>query len=266
MQMKILSLTALALCLAGANSGCSRSDSDVSDTRVADSVPSAFAFTSDQPGTKAIKSRESFSADTAIYDDVASSGELFSRYAPKERNVLLAFYDQYGPNVMRFSTREQFEWLAESGFPLPEDVLASVDLSSAALLERYRRGDLTAGYIYLARAAGNADERVRKVQLLDDIQSSLLASGSPFAGYAYFDYQMRGKQDPAAAYAGLAWAFDSGDQRAGLAMAEMLEAHNRRASQPISPATMLFAYMSLQQRVRLANPGLMTRRWKPYPL
>jgi hypothetical protein len=266
MQMKTLRLALLSLSLVGASSGCSRSDSDAGGTNVPSPAPSASASPIGQPGTKATKSRESLSVDPAIYEGVTSSSELFSRYAAEDRKVLLAFYDQYGPGVMRFTNREQFDWLAESGFPLPEDVLALVDLSDDTLLERYRRGDLTAGYIYLARAAGNSDERVQKVQLLDDIQSSLLASGSPFAGYAYFDYQMRGKQDPAAAYAGLAWAFDSGDQRAGLAMAEMLEAHNRRASQAIDPATLLFAYMSLQQRVRIANPGLMTRRWKPYPL
>lgn len=197
-----------------------------------------------------------------------NENELLDSLASRDRATVLAFYESYGESIIDFNGAEQLSWLTANKYPMPDDVLAASRATEDELLVDYQQGDIQAGFFYLDRvaarlAAGNMDERERRH--LDGVAREFLTSGSPLAGYAYYNYQRKVHLDLHAAFAGLVFAGDLGDGRASLEM--MNQAYPGYAKDPASldPMKLLGAYRRVLSIVRSKNPNLLTRKWPPFP-
>lgn len=185
---------------------------------------------------------------------------------PEDRLIVEAFYDQFGTSVFEFQTPEQFAWMFRSGYPTPAEVVEAASLPTEELLRRFEEGHLKSGYFYLARMSRpEVNRTLQEADHLDEVARTLLAGGSPFAGYSYYHYQLNARQDPLAAFAGLAWADTAGDTRAGLEVASM--ARHLEATNPgsIPPGAMLFAYKALLNVIAVNNRELLSRPPNRYP-
>lgn len=76
--------------------------------------------------------------------------DWLAEYPPYQQAKISDFNKRhYG--VYRVNSREQVAWMAENGYPMPEDVIAAESLSDAALLELAERGNDKAGFLLKER-------------------------------------------------------------------------------------------------------------------
>ena len=197
-----------------------------------------------------------------------SDQQLLHSLSPRDRDIVSDFYSSYGASILDFRGPAQFKWLLANRYPMPEEILASMQLTDHELLSAYKNGDLQAGFFYLDRAAERRmaeDVDDRTVQQMNAIADDFLGSGTPLAGYAYFNYQLKANRDVHAALAGLSIASDFGDRRASLEMLNQAAPLYQNDPRSIDPIKLLLAYRTAVIGIRAKNPALLSRDWPPFP-
>lgn len=201
------------------------------------------------------------SRDTEFpYDTVQNTQDLFSRLDSHDRGVARAFYGAYSSTVMEFARNEQLEWMSKGGYPMPSDVVAAEKLTDGELLKDFQQGDVVSGFLYYDRRISqllSSGGKYEGLYELDELELKLIATGSPFAGYAIARRHMELDGDLDAAMAGLAWAQFRGDHRAGMEMARLIGIANERKPGRVDPASLLFSFINVQQTALMADPTLL---------
>lgn len=184
------------------------------------SIPARFQL----PGVRVAKSGVSFKDWLAQY--------------PADQQGKIQAFDKKFYGVYSVNSREQVAWLAQNGYPLPEDIVAAERLSDGYLRELARQGNEKAGFLlrerniaetktkldaYRAQGRTDADfwdnDPDAQQLRLDALETTRLLqqSHSPFKGYVQAADALQ-IDDPvgreAAVIAGLEWASSLGDFRA----------------------------------------------------
>ncbi len=150
---------------------------------------------------------------------------LISRYSDVDRATINTFVGGLAPVAYLFHSEEELAWMAERGFPMPDDILAAATMSDADLLEMSLQGNAKAALLYQARdldlerrglQAASKEEAVAQMR----VRGLAYASNSPFLGY--LEAKRKAKiypGDPSPSAGALAWAQLKGDTRAQWSMA-----------------------------------------------
>jgi len=190
-------------------------------------APARTALTAGESGIRAAN----FAALLDSYDSLAARAleDFNARYA----------------GAIAFRTAAEFRWLADNGFPLPDEILAAERLSLEELEALAESGGEKARFLYLDRVL----QRIRQLRqsyrnsglsseaLSDDAdytqlllratsaRLSLTGSRSPFAGYLMAGYSEAALQNPHGILAGLYYANELGDSRAYHRMKSHMRSH-----------------------------------------
>ncbi len=90
----------------------------------------------------------------------SSFEDWMSRFTAQDQEILRAFSKRnYG--VYRVHSRETVAWMAQHGYPMPEEVLAAQSMSRATLRSMAKRGNLKAAFLLRSR---NIQERARGIE------------------------------------------------------------------------------------------------------
>ena len=152
-------------------------------------------------------------------------------------------------------------------YPMPDDILQAATLDDQRLKSMSEGGDPVATFLYYDRllagidvAAAQGDPNSRTQERVE-LERRLLASGSPFAGYALARGARVTKGGVAAELAAYAWAGHFGDWRG---FEEALR--TARAADDVVASTMALAEFSvLLKSSSLALPGSTQRAVIPFP-
>lgn len=157
---------------------------------------------------------------------------------PADQQAKISAFNRNHFGLYQVNSREQVAWMAENGYPMPEDVIAAEKLSDADLRGLARQGNDKAGFLLRERnlatikakldeyrAQGRADsdfwanDPAAQQLTMDEIATTelLQQSHSPFKGYV--KAMGNGREDNQLAkdvdvIAGLEWAQRLGDFRA----------------------------------------------------
>lgn len=202
-----------------------------------ESVPSASpTFPVADDGTVAIPLRFQLPGVTRTKSGI-NSKEWLAQYPVDQQEKIQAFNTAHF-GVYSINSPQQVAWMAENGYPMPEDVIAAERLSDADLRELAKQGNDKAGFLLRERTSAatkagldnyhaqgktnsdfwNNDPNARQITMDDLTTMQLLQqSHSPFKGYVQaLDSVL--KDDPvskdATIIAGLHWAQSLGDFRA----------------------------------------------------
>lgn len=209
---------------------------------------------------------------------------LLSNYSQEEQTIIRAFYAGFGgtglkginvfDNVFSFKNQEQLTWLANNGYPLPDDILMAARMPTAELHALATEGSFKAKAMLLAReyqtqadsgsniSASTRDEYA-KYKELAAFREDVLSDGSPFAGYVWAAEHMN-KPDSsgrAGVLAGYAFAATLGDTRA-----DLLAGHFSKAHPGMNPVEALASYKTIlsiaSKNPQLANTSTLMKRQK----
>jgi hypothetical protein len=132
-----------------------------------------------------------------------NSKEWLAQYPPDQQGKIRAF-DKRHFGVYSVNSQQQVAWMAENGYPMPEDVIAAEKLSDADLREMAKQGNDKAGFLLRERNVAATKERLdayhalgkttsdfwsndpdaRQLRMDDASTTQLLQqSHSPFKGY-----------------------------------------------------------------------------------
>lgn len=196
----------------------------------------------------------------------SNTSEALSRLTEQQQNQVLEFYSRFGDSVFRFARREQLDWMIDRYYPMPDDILEAATLDDQRLKSMSDGGDLVATFFYYDRllaeidAAATQGDPSYRLQERVELERRLLASGSPFAGYA----MARGARvtgGVATEMAAYAWAGHFGDWRG---FEEALRA--ARAANDVEASAMALAEFSvLLKSSSLARPGFTQKVVIPFP-
>lgn len=168
----------------------------------------------------------------------ASLKEWMAQYPPDQQQKLLDFNKRHF-GVYMVNAPEQVAWMAQNGYPLPEDVIAAENLSADELRALVERGNEKAGFLLRERYIGTLREKVdanlaqgrsqadflandpeaRRI-LKDDLRARQVvdASDSPYKGYVMAQEALLSSEKvgmDSAVISGLLLAQHLGDFRAG---------------------------------------------------
>jgi hypothetical protein len=159
---------------------------------------------------------------------------------PSDQQAKIAAFNKAHFGVYRVNSREQVAWMAENGYPMPEDIMAADRLADRDLLKLANQGNDKAAFLlaerqnkelvdFLAEGGkrsayfGGAEGRNRLNEQMT-IDQLVEQSNSPYKGYLQASEAISGlyagERDPqdvidAHVIAGLTWAEQLGDLRAG---------------------------------------------------
>jgi len=188
-----------------------------------------------------------------------STAELLAGLDYEDRKRTESFYANFG-DALEFENTKEFQWMRRHGYPLPEEIAAATRLTDSELQRRFESGDFKSGVFLLERMAVRANgSHSTDASLLAD---RLLDSGNPFSGYAYFRYFREIKGGWSDALAGLLWAYQQGDYRAGQLFAKLVKTGGPFGEQ-LEPGEVAFSFVALQAHVRLMNPDALSGRLDP---
>jgi len=158
---------------------------------------------------------------------------LLSAYDSVSSATLEAFNARYA-GAIAFRTRDEFEWLNEHGFPLPEEILVAADMPLGELRALADSGDPKAQFLYLDRTlqevrdlrqsylrSGISPKGLNEIPEYGDAlaraayaKGFLTDSDSPFAGYLMAEFSRAALGNRYGYMAGLLHATHQGDARA----------------------------------------------------
>ena len=147
-----------------------------------------------------------------------SFDELMALYSIEQRERIEAFVGDYDKAAYLFSSPEELAWMAQRGFPMPDDILAANDMSVGELKKQAEEGNVKAAFFYLRREAedGPVDRSTNEPELRTEIRRTALLGDSPFYGYLHAnELATQYPEYPTVFASGLAWASMMGDARAG---------------------------------------------------
>ena len=143
-----------------------------------------------------VPDRYALAAGTPI-PEAGSWDELAQRLPVADRELALAFAERYA-GAFETTTPEQLAWMAEHGFPLPEEIARAEAMSDDWLLDLAERGSGKAALLGFDRFARQAHELRQGERSLEterqavdaDVRSQrseelAFASCSPFAGWIH---------------------------------------------------------------------------------
>ena len=227
-----------------------------------------MALTQNSPASTEGRPLAGSRATSSVATRYDSDQDLQDSLSPRDRDIVSDFYASYGASILDFRGPAQFKWLLANRYPMPEEILASMQLTDHELLNAYKNGDIQAGFFYLSRAAetrATEDVDDQTAQEMNAIADDFLGSGTPLAGYAYFNYQLKANRDIHAALAGLSIASDFGDRRASLEVLNQAAPLYQSDPRSIDPIKLLLAYRTAVIAIRSKNPALLSRDWPPFP-
>lgn len=188
-----------------------------------------------------------------------NTAELLAGLDYEQRKRIESFYASFG-DALEFENTKEFQWMQRHGYPLPKEIAAATLLTDTELQRRFESGDFKSGVFLLERMAVRArGSHTTDASLLAD---RLLDSGKPFSGYAYFRYFREVKGGWSDALAGLLWAYQLGDYRAGELFAKLVKTGGP-FDEELEPGEVAFAFVALQAHVRIMNPGALSGRLDP---
>ena len=177
------------------------------------------------PGVASVRTADDFDA-------------WMSKYPLDERKHIEAFADRYY-GVYEISSAEQIAWMAQAGYPMPEDLIVAAGMSNAELQDLVSKGNVKAAILLSDRDLGAAIEKLKQLdpasQEAKEARSSnfsslatVLNSNTPFKGYAEAADAMYLNQDRDAraseVAAGLIRSAALGDTRAADVLSEYADA------------------------------------------
>ncbi|MEO9079058.1 MAG: hypothetical protein ABI268_07060 [Rhodanobacter sp.] len=212
--------------------------------------------------------------------------EWLAQFPLYQQAQISAFNDAHF-GVYRVNSREQVAWMAANGYPMPEDVVAAERISDMTLLKLADQGNDKAAFLLAERQnkklvtflAGGGERRayydgMEGRSRLDEqttIDRLLEQSNSPYKGYNQASEAISGLYADQGrdvidvrVIAGLVWAEQLGDTRAGQFMTEFVGGDPQRmvlldtASVVMSDAVVDMAFMQHHggQRAGAAGRGV----------
>ena len=161
-----------------------------------------------------------------------------SKYPLDERKHIEAFADRYY-GVYEVTSAKQIAWMAQAGYPMPEDLMAAANMPDTELQDLAAKGNIKATILMSDRNLGAAIDKLKKLDPSSpeagEIRSEnfinlvmVLNSDTPFKGYVEAADAMYLNQDRDARAsgiaAGLVRAASLGDTRAADVLSEYADA------------------------------------------
>jgi hypothetical protein len=187
-----------------------------------------------------------------------NSREWLGQYPLDQQEKFRAFSKAHF-GVYSINSPKQVAWMADNGYPMPEDILAAASMTDAQLRELAAQGNDKAGFLLRERTVAVTKEKLEEYRALGKTESEfwssepiarqlsadeaattqlLQQSHSPFKGYVQANDSLlksSPQEQDATVIAGLEWANSLGDFRA----AQFLEAFV--GNDPIREAMVLAA-------------------------
>jgi|SRR5579884_19705 hypothetical protein len=208
--------------------------------QAAPSKSPAFAIAED--GTVPVPARFQLPGVPRVRAGTAASFQEWIGLYPEADQAAIRDFNAKHFGVYSINSPQQIAWMAQNGYPMPEDLIAAKALTDEDLRRLAQGGNDKAGFLLRERdietlraalqtyaAQGNTDSdfwlndpAAEKMRQDDDLYRQLLRqSNSPFKGYLQAQESLLTK-DPLEAdadvIAGLAWAMSLGDFRASQLM------------------------------------------------
>lgn len=187
---------------------------------------------------------------------------LLSRYSGRDHEEIKAFYDAVGDGVFAFRSEEQLSWLLQNGYPTPDEILLSKDLTDLQLQQLAKNGNFKGQAFYLDRILRGASKRdtdsVATIIETTRILDNMLSTGSPFAGWVLARYKTI-KSDPAGALAAYTWSYMAGDSRTSSLL------NDEALNLDVIAGEALSNYAALQRQTIAQSEAIMSQRRIPNP-
>jgi hypothetical protein len=177
------------------------------------------------PGVARVRTADSFDA-------------WMDKFPPDDRKRIEAFADRYY-GVYEIASAKQIAWMAQTGYPMPEDLIAAAKMSDTELKDLAAKGNIKATILLSDRELNVAIDKLKQIDPAtpeaSDIRSSnfaslasILNSNTPFKGYVEAaDAMYLGQDGDARAggiAAGLIRAASLGDTRAADVLSDYSDA------------------------------------------
>lgn len=151
-----------------------------------------------------------------------SFDELLAQYSLEQRERIETFVGDYDQAAYAFSSAEELAWMAQRGFPMPDDILAAAEMSIDELKAQAEAGNVKAAFFYLSRETEDlpVNNYTNEPEARRAIHDNAILGDSPF--YGYIEARRLSEQypgHPSAFAPGLAWAAMIGDARASRRLA-----------------------------------------------
>lgn len=195
---------------------------------------------------------------------------LLASYSAEQQSIIRSFYAQFGDtglkgpylydNMFAFRNQRQLDWMANNGYPMPDDILAAAHMASEELLTLANKGNIKAKALLLVREyqqqgsgadSSESDDLSSHIQL-SAFQNDLLMDGSAFAGYVWAAKHMTKPtvDGRAGVIAGYAFAQTMGDDRASV-----LSSAFAKANPGMDPVEAVASYRAMLMTA-IRNPQL----------
>ncbi|HMM58120.1 MAG TPA: hypothetical protein PKD77_11120 [Rudaea sp.] len=218
-------------------------------------VPARYQF----PGVERVRTAKNFK-------------EWLAQFPPAQQSLITDFDKTHFSVYDTITSPEQVAWMAQHGYPMPEDILAATRMSDDDLKRLSDHGNDKAGFLLYERMAQRIRSRVddyvasggNKEQLLREdfsfaldamktatfLQSLYKDSESAYKGYA-IAYDASFESDPldrsSRIIAGLMWASKYGDSRASSDALSKYIQGNPELKREAAAASEMSHFMTLDQ-------------------
>lgn len=193
------------------------------------STTPAKGFLVADDGTVVVPSRYQLPGVARVRSTAANFDDWLKQYPPGDRARIKDFDTRYN-GVYEVASPQQIAWMAQNGYPMPEDLIAAEGIDDATLRNLANNGNDKAGFLFHDRYLNRLGDR-HETQLdlsnpsdqalasaLDADDIIFLTSSSPFKGYVEAADAFSVYADPveqkARLVSGLVRAGQLGDSRA----------------------------------------------------
>ena len=179
-------------------------------------------------GTVAVPARYQLPGVARVHSTAANFDDWLKQYPAVDRERIKAFDTRYN-GVYEIASPQQIAWMAQNGYPMPEDLIAAEGIDDATLRNLADHGNDKAGFLLhqrdVDRLGGpmskldiSTPEGMALAQAIGEDYNLLLASPSAFKGYVEAADAFSVYADPveqkARLVSGLVRAGQLGDSRA----------------------------------------------------
>lgn len=198
-----------------------------------------------------------------------------AQFPASDQKLIVDFDKSHFSVYSTITSPEQVAWMAQHGYPMPEDILAAKNISDDELKQLAARGNDKAGFLLYERQATLARSKIdayvadggtendllrndtafaiERSKINDDLRTLYTSSESPYKGYVMAE-EAGMLRDPdarsAGIIAGLLWADTYGDSRAGSeAMHDFVQGNPDLQRQKIAALSVISALRMDQRRL-----------------
>ena len=187
-------------------------------------------------GTVAVPARYQLPGVARVHSTAANFDDWLKQYPAVDRERIKAFDTRYN-GVYEIASPQQIAWMAQNGYPMPEDLIAAEGIDDATLRNLADHGNDKAGFLLHQRDVDRLDGPMSKLdistpegmalaQAIGEDYNLLSAPPSPFKGYVEAADSFRVYDDPmvqkSRLISGLLRASDLGDSRADYVLNEYI--------------------------------------------